>query len=34
VKLVAEQIAELKEVSLEEVENITTENAKKLFNIN
>ena len=34
VKLVAEQIAELKEVSLEEVEKITTENAKKLFNIN
>ncbi|MGM0855390.1 MAG: TatD family hydrolase [Bacillota bacterium] len=34
VKLVAEQIADLKEVSFEEVENITTENAKKLFNIN
>ncbi|MBW3114697.1 MULTISPECIES: TatD family hydrolase [Bacillaceae] len=34
VKLVAEQIAELKEVSLEEVEKMTTENAKKLFNIN
>ncbi|MCA1066512.1 TatD family hydrolase [Rossellomorea sp. AcN35-11] len=34
VKLVAEQIAELKEISLEEVEKITTENAKKLFNIN
>ncbi|MEI2666394.1 TatD family hydrolase [Rossellomorea sp. LJF3] len=34
VKLVAEQIAELKEVSLEEVEKITTENAIKLFNIN
>ena len=34
VKLVAEQIAELKEVSLEEVEKITTENAMKLFNIN
>ncbi|MGG4167488.1 TatD family hydrolase [Rossellomorea vietnamensis] len=33
VKLVAEQIAELKEVSLEEVEKITTENAMKLFNI-
>ncbi|MFC7787239.1 TatD family hydrolase [Rossellomorea sp. GCM10028870] len=33
VKMVAEQIAELKEVSLEEVENKTTENAKKLFNI-
>ncbi|MCR8850974.1 TatD family hydrolase [Rossellomorea sp. SC111] len=34
VKLVAEQIAELKEVSIEEVEKITTENAMKLFNIN
>ncbi|CAN7605121.1 TatD family hydrolase [Rossellomorea sp. LjRoot5] len=34
VKLVAEQIAELKEVPLEEVEKITTENAMKLFNIN
>ncbi|NMH67756.1 TatD family hydrolase [Bacillus sp. RO3] len=34
VKLVAEQIAELKGISLEEVEKITTENAKKLFNIN
>ena len=34
VKLVAEQIAELKEITLEEVENITTKNAKKLFNIN
>ncbi len=34
VKLVAEQIAELKEVSLEVVEKMTTENAKKLFNIN
>ncbi|WP_201716448.1 TatD family hydrolase [Rossellomorea arthrocnemi] len=33
VKLVAEQIAELKEMPLEEVEKITTENAKKLFNI-
>ncbi|MDT9027784.1 TatD family hydrolase [Rossellomorea yichunensis] len=33
VKLVAEQIAELKEITLEEVENITTKNAKKLFNI-
>ncbi len=34
VKLVAEQIAELKEMSLEEVANITTENAKRVFNIN
>ncbi|BCB01909.1 TatD family hydrolase [Bacillus sp. KH172YL63] len=34
VKLVAEQIAELKEVSLEEVERVTFENAKKVFNIN
>ena len=34
VKLVAEQIAELKEMSLEEVENITTENAMRVFNIN
>ena len=34
VKLVAEQIAELKERSIEEVEKITTENAKRLFNIN
>ncbi|TMU82938.1 TatD family deoxyribonuclease [Bacillus sp. BHET2] len=34
VKLVAEQIAELKEMSIEEVANITTENAKRVFNIN
>ncbi|XXM71853.1 TatD family hydrolase [Lysinibacillus sphaericus] len=34
VKLVAEQIAELKDISLEEVETVTTENANKLFNIN
>lgn len=34
VKLVAEQIAELKGISLEEVERMTTENANKLFNIN
>ncbi|KAA9012018.1 TatD family hydrolase [Niallia endozanthoxylica] len=34
VRLVAEQIAELKEISIEEVERITTENAKKLFDIN
>lgn len=34
VRLVAEQIAELKEISIEEVEAATTRNAKKLFNIN
>ncbi|WP_042353280.1 TatD family hydrolase [Bacillus massiliigorillae] len=34
VKLVAEQIAELKNLSFEEIANITTENAKKLFGIN
>ncbi|MCA1057248.1 TatD family hydrolase [Rossellomorea aquimaris] len=34
VKLVAEQIAELKGIPLEEVENVTTQNANKLFNIN
>ncbi len=34
VKLVAEQIAELKEISFEEVAETTTENAKKLFGIN
>lgn len=34
VKLVAEQIAEIKEISYEEVAKITTENAKKLFGIN
>jgi TatD DNase family protein len=34
VKLVAEQIAELKGISVEEVAEITTENAKKLFDIN
>ncbi|KQU56854.1 hydrolase TatD [Bacillus sp. Leaf406] len=34
VRLVAEQIAELKEISIEEVEAATTLNAKKLFNIN
>lgn len=33
VKLVAEQIAELKEISYEEVAKKTTENAKKLFGI-
>nr|WP_235788416.1 TatD family hydrolase [Salipaludibacillus sp. CUR1] len=33
VKLVAEKIAELKEVEFEEVANQTTENAKKLFGI-
>ena len=34
VRLVAEQIADLKEISIEEVEAATTRNAKKLFNIN
>ncbi|MFP3361017.1 TatD family hydrolase, partial [Planococcus sp. SIMBA_143] len=34
VKLVAEQIAELKKGTLEEVEKMSTEKAKKLFNIN
>jgi TatD DNase family protein len=34
VKLVAEQIAEIKGVSFEEVARITTNNAKKLFDIN
>ena len=34
VKLVAEQIAELKGISFEEVAKVTTENAKKLFDIN
>ncbi|MEH6943981.1 TatD family hydrolase [Bacillus sp. JJ722] len=33
VKLVAEQIAELKNLSFEEIAKITTENAKKLFGI-
>ena len=33
VKLVAEQIAELKGISLEEVAKATTENAKKFFGI-
>ncbi|MGE8207429.1 TatD family hydrolase [Heyndrickxia sp. NPDC080065] len=33
VKLVAEQIAEIKDVSLEEVANQTTKNAKRLFGI-
>lgn len=33
VKLVAEKIAEIKEISIEELGKITTENAKKLFNI-
>ena len=33
VKYVAEKIAKIKEISLEEVEKITTENAKKLFNL-
>ena len=34
VKLVAEQIAELKQISVEEVSRATTTNAKKLFGIN
>lgn len=34
VKLVAEQIAEIKQISIEEVSRMTTENAKKLFDIN
>jgi TatD DNase family protein len=33
VKLVAEKIAEVKEISIEEVARITTENAKKIFDI-
>jgi TatD DNase family protein len=33
VKLVAEKIAEIKEISIEEVARITTENAKKIFDI-
>ena len=34
IPLIAEKIAELKEVSVEEVVAITTANAKRLFNIN
>lgn len=34
VKLVAEQIAEVKQLTIEEVSQATTENAKKLFGIN
>ncbi|KWW12467.1 MULTISPECIES: TatD family hydrolase [Peribacillus] len=34
VKLVAEQIAEIKQLTIEEVSKATTENAKKLFGIN
>ncbi|MFF2501671.1 TatD family hydrolase [Peribacillus sp. NPDC058075] len=34
VKLVAEQIAEIKQLTIEEVSQSTTENAKKLFGIN
>ena len=34
VKLVAEQIAEIKQISLEDVAKATTENAKKIFGIN
>ncbi len=33
VKLVARKVAELKGISLEEVERVTTENAKRVFNI-
>jgi TatD DNase family protein len=33
VRLVAQQIAEIKEISVEEVEEITTKNAKRLFGI-
>jgi TatD DNase family protein len=33
VKYVAEKIAKIKNLSYEKVSNITTENAKKLFNI-
>jgi TatD DNase family protein len=33
VKYVAEKIAEIKNISVEEVENVTTENTKKLFKI-
>jgi TatD DNase family protein len=34
VKLVAEQIAEIKGISFDEVSKVTTENAKKIFDIN
>lgn len=34
VKLVAEKIAEIKEISVKEIENITTNNAFKIFRIN
>ncbi|MGW6666281.1 MULTISPECIES: TatD family hydrolase [Peribacillus] len=34
VKLVAEQIAQIKQLTIEEVSQVTTENAKKLFGIN
>ena len=33
VKYVAKKIAEVKVISVEEVEKVTTENAKKLFGI-
>ncbi|MFP3514206.1 hydrolase TatD, partial [Peribacillus sp. SIMBA_075] len=34
VKYIAEQIAELREISFEELAELTTENAKKVFRIN
>jgi TatD DNase family protein len=33
VKFVAEKIAEIKQISVSEVEKITTENAKRLFRL-
>ena len=33
VKYVAEEIAKLREISFEEIDKITTENAKRIFNI-
>jgi TatD DNase family protein len=34
VKIVAEKIAEIKKISVEEVDRVTTENAKRFFRIN
>ncbi|BBP86469.1 hypothetical protein BsIDN1_00870 [Bacillus safensis] len=34
VKYIAEQIAELREISFEELAELTTKNAKKVFRIN